>query len=230
MTRMSMPIYTPVLDPEHFCGLDLGKRTDPSALVVLRKDWKPDPAAGMLAHYTLGYLHRWPLGTSYPAIVADVAKVVRTPPLKRPTLVVDQTGVGGAVVDLLEDADLEADVRAVIITGGHGATQGKGGTTNVPKSELASVLRALLPSHRLQVADVPGRSILVHELDTFSVKITAAGSETFEALRERDHDDLVLAVALAAWWAERSCWPFAEPLICGQPRRPTSGGPSARRF
>jgi hypothetical protein len=30
-----------------------------------------------------------------------------------------------------------------------------------------------------------------------------AGNETFESWRERDHDDLVFAVALACWWADR---------------------------
>ena len=30
-----------------------------------------------------------------------------------------------------------------------------------------------------------------------------SGNETFESWRERDHDDLVLAVALAAWLGER---------------------------
>jgi hypothetical protein len=34
------------------------------------------------------------------------------------------------------------------------------------------------------------------------VKITEELNETFESWRERDHDDLVLAVALAAWAAE----------------------------
>jgi hypothetical protein len=29
--------------------------------------------------------------------------------------------------------------------------------------------------------------------------MTAAGNETFESWRERDHDDLVLSVALACW-------------------------------
>jgi hypothetical protein len=50
--------------------------------------------------------------------------------------------------------------------------------------------------------DHPETKILVRELGTFSVKITSAANETFESWRERDHDDLVLAVALAAWGAE----------------------------
>jgi len=40
------------------------------------------------------------------------------------------------------------------------------------------------------------------------VKVTTAGNETFEAWRERDHDDLVLAVGIAAWVAERGVSKF----------------------
>jgi hypothetical protein len=45
--------------------------------------------------------------------------------------------------------------------------------------------------------------MLVQELGAFRVKITASANETFEAWRERDHDDLVLAVAMAAWVGQR---------------------------
>jgi hypothetical protein len=46
--------------------------------------------------------------------------------------------------------------------------------------------------------------VLVKELKAFKVTVTTAGHETFEAWRERDHDDLVLAVALAVWLSDRS--------------------------
>jgi hypothetical protein len=41
--------------------------------------------------------------------------------------------------------------------------------------------------------------VLAQELSLFRVKITLAANETFEAWRERDHDDLVLALALALY-------------------------------
>ena len=41
-------------------------------------------------------------------------------------------------------------------------------------------------------------AILIRELETFRVKITEAANETFGAWREGQHDDLLLAVALAA--------------------------------
>ena len=65
-------------------------------------------------------------------------------------------------------------------------------------------MQVLLQSRRLQVArGLPMASVLVRELETFRVKITSSANETFEAWRERDHDDLVLAVAMAAWVGDR---------------------------
>jgi len=51
----------------------------------------------------LRYLHRFALGTPYPAVVDAVRQLLQRPPLPRSYLVVDQTGVGRAVVDMLTD-------------------------------------------------------------------------------------------------------------------------------
>ena len=45
---------------------------------------------------------------------------------------------------------------------------------------------------------------LVKELRGMRVKINVAGHETYEAWREGTHDDLVLAVSLACWYANRT--------------------------
>jgi hypothetical protein len=90
-------------------------------------------------------------------------------------------------------------IRPITITAGHDVVQ-DGAGWHVPKKELVSVLQVLLQSRHLQVArQLPMAAVLVKELESFRVKITASAHETFEAWRERDHDDLVLAVALAAW-------------------------------
>ena len=62
----------------------------------------------------------------------------------------------------------------------------------------------LMQTKRLKVASALREArILIQELSTFKVKITLAGNETFEAWRERDHDDLVLALAVAVWYAQK---------------------------
>jgi hypothetical protein len=58
---------------------------------------------------------------------------------------------------------------------------------------------------RITVAkDLPLTKTLESELGTFKVKITGAANETYEAWREGQHDDLVLAVAMAAWLGQRN--------------------------
>jgi hypothetical protein len=74
----------------------------------------------------------------------------------------------------------------------------------VPKKELVNSLRLLLENGRLRIArKLPGVDVLVRELLNFQVKITASAHETFGAWRQGTHDDLVLALALSAWVAEK---------------------------
>jgi hypothetical protein len=128
---------------------------------------------------------------------------------------VDETGVGRAIVDLLRQAQPPAFLNAVLVTTGH-QTGYEGGRWHVPRAELAATLQALLQSRQLQVAAISERELLVQELLAFRVRVTTAAAETFEAWTERPHDDLVLAVALAAWLGEkrgRACAPYFAPPV-----------------
>jgi hypothetical protein len=188
-------------------GLDLGQAAEFSAVcavertVAVPRDLsEPDPPPV----YTVRHLHRWPLGTPYPEIVEAVKALVATPELDGCRLVVDVTGVGGAVMDLVRRAELGVSIQAVTITGGQAMTKQEGGGYAVPKKDLVAVLQVLLQQRRLVVAKtLPHAALLGAELSAFRVKVTAGGNDTLEAWRERPHDDLVLAVALAVWWAER---------------------------
>jgi hypothetical protein len=188
---------------EYCVGLDLGQAQDFSALAVVERAAPPeDPGAGW---YAVRHLFRWPLGTTYRNIAGDVAALVRRPPLSRPWLAIDQTGVGSAVLELFDPGDLAADLKPVLITGGHAVFRGDDGAWHVAKVQLVSTLQLLLQSRRLKVAsELPLADVLRRELVAFRVKISAAGNESFEAWRERDHDDLVLAVALACWTLENA--------------------------
>ena len=94
-------------------------------------------------------------------------------------------------------------VVPVSITGGQAVTVAEDRSLHVPKKELVTCLQVVLQSHRLRIArGLHEAALLVRELQQFQVKITAAAHETFGVWREGQHDDLVLAVALACWWAE----------------------------
>jgi hypothetical protein len=192
-----------------FVGLDLGQAQDYTALAVLSRPRLTgrEPPAEREPPYAVGHLHRFPLGTPYPTVVASVVELLRAPPLRGCMFVVDQTGVGRAVVDMLTDA-MEGRVNCkfcpVTITAGQEVNRSESGQLRVPKKELVGCLQVLLQTRRLRIAQaLPDAATLVRELETFRVKITEAANETFGAWREGQHDDLVLAVGLAAWVGER---------------------------
>ncbi len=202
-----------------YLGLDLGQAHDYTALAIVRKGDGPAPVA-----YEVPWLERFPLNTSYPAIVAAVARRCRqlaTQALEpgpepgvryadRPLgeghvaqrLIVDATGVGRPVVDLLRRERLPGILYDVTITGGDTATH-QGSSWRVPKRELVSVAQVLLQSGRLKVAEaLPDTAVLTRELLNFQVKINDQAHDSYGAWREGTHDDLVLAVALACWAGE----------------------------
>jgi hypothetical protein len=206
---------------EWFLGLDLGCVTDFSALAALEKAARDDGSPA----YSVRHLHRWALGTPYTRIATDLAGMLDKPPLAGCRLVVDGTGVGAAVIELLDAQGLNAELTRVIITGGQSMNRGDDGSYHVPKKELVGVLQVLLQARRLLIAKgLEHARTLAKEFQTFRVKVTAAGNETFEAWRERDHDDLVLAVALAAWLGERTPWDSgAEPFAASGGRGKSAG-------
>jgi hypothetical protein len=206
------PEPEPELEPEpepypneFFLGLDLGQSSDYTALAILEQTFvpRPDSPQEKEGHYGARFLKRWQLGTSYADIIEDLRGIIDRLPLDMPDLVPDQTGVGQVVIQMLRQANLGAHLRPVLITAGHQVLRGDDDAMHVPKKELASTLQVLLQQRRLKIAPLPERDLLQKELLAFRVKVTVAGHETFEAWRERDHDDLVLAVALAAWAGER---------------------------
>ena len=77
-----------------YVGLDLGQRRDHSAIVVVQE-------AGFEA-VVVRHIERVPLGTSYPRVVSRVRQIARDQELVgRCSVVVDGTGVGAPVVEML---------------------------------------------------------------------------------------------------------------------------------
>ena len=125
--------------------------------------------------------------------------MLERPELKsRVRLAVDATGVGDAVIDQMREAGL-APVP-VIITAGQ-RTRRVNGAWRVPKRILVAGLVTALENGRLRLAKGMAYSeALVRELQAFRVTITSPRHATYGGAGE--HDDLVVAVALAAWWPE----------------------------
>jgi hypothetical protein len=196
----------PLATPVFFSGLDLGQLSDYSALCVVERTEQEDDDGRPVRHFAVRHLQRWPLRSAYGDIVAGVVHTFDRPPLTGSPLCVDRTGVGVAVFGQLTRARPQARLVPITITGGAQTACGEDGCWSVPKRELAGVLQVLLGMRRLKVSPaLPLAKVLTKEMATFKVKVNiATGNESFEAWRERDHDDLVLSVALACWYSERA--------------------------
>jgi hypothetical protein len=194
-----MPQQQPATTINHIVGLDLGQTTDFSALAALERSQTGDEPA----QYACRDLRRWPLGTPYPRIVADVLAFMSHSALIEPVLVVDQTGVGRAVVDMFRGR-VECIFEPITITAGSTPSRAENGDRHVPKKDLVGVLQTLLCERRLHVAPtLKDAAVLVKELQNFQVKVTLSANETFGApWRDGAHDDLVLALAVGAWIGE----------------------------
>lgn len=191
-----------------FVGLDLGQASDYTALAVLERLAQPGKTE---AYYHVRHLERV-RNVPYPDVVDKTLAMMRSPALAGTSaLVVDQTGVGAPVVDLFRRA--HARLNAVLIHGGDTQTS-DGQTWRVPKRNLAGVLQVLFQSGRLKISKkLPLAGTLQAELMNFKVKIDpVTAHDSYSAWREADHDDLVLAVALACWYAETAA-PKPQPQL-----------------
>ena len=186
-------------------GIDLGQVYDYSALSIVERLVESNaPNLGRLTsreHHHVRYLKRWQRQTPYKEVVADTGRLIQLGRLQDAVIILDATGVGREVAELFMQAHRLGRLgtywpRAYVITGGRETTD-----TLVPKRELVGKMQTLLQGERFKVADsLEWADVLRKELLNFRVKQTPTGQETYESAREADHDDLVLAVALACWF------------------------------
>ena len=197
-------------------GVDLGQASDPTAICVLehakvpstkwtvreRECAPPTKTQQIEERFDVRHLQRLPLGMSYPDVAQDVADMLARPPLSGlATLVVDETGVGRAVADIFDTAGMKP--KRVSITAGNEQSVAGQDRFHVAKGILISTLDARLHTGELKFAkDLREAETMRDELKDFRRKVSAAGRYSYEA-RVGKHDDLVLACAIALWWACR---------------------------
>lgn len=199
LTRRPKPPAPPSKAVRFVSGLDLGQAADPSALVVVEQSVAADDKGRHVPQYAVRHLERFLLGTPYPQIVAAVKSIFARPPLAGSHLVIDRTGVGRPVFDLFRDSGIRAAVTGQTITAGQHPGHG-----TVPKKDLVGAVQAVLGTRRIRIDPrLQLAGVLRKELESFRSKVTPDRNETFAAWREGDHDDCVLALALAVWTGER---------------------------
>lgn len=194
-------------------------------------EFRPVAIQEMFSEYHIRHLERWDIGTSYVRVVdhtlelidnltktqeiEDTEARVNNPaghpwePTSAPILGVDHTGVGIAVVDLFRSKPIPIPLVAMTITSGtasHARPQADDAyhPWTVPKAELVGPMLVAAQNGRLKISpQLPHADTLGREMQQFRMKLRAGGTISYEHLADRDHDDLVLAVAIAAWIAHK---------------------------
>ena len=207
--------YFPAVEKrQRIVAVDLGKQQDYTAINVGERVWKPiEPGAPGWVNTELQqqihkpflrllHLERLPLGMDFTHQCVRIVQIVRAAgPNTR--VVVDKSGVGDPVVDILRQ---RIDVVGVRITGGVGEKpdETRCSDWSVSKLLLVSMTQACFYRKAIRInARMPLASLLVKELQNFQANPTAAGNIQFSA-RSGQHDDIVLSLALLIWEAERN--------------------------
>ena len=158
-------------------GIDPAQAQDNFAIVGIN-------AAGQVCKVTA-----W-TGKDYVTAAADAAKVVG----KTRTLI-DATGVGAGVADILHRNHGVSQTRITIVGG-------EGGGNSVNRERLLQNLAIMLEQNRLTIASIPEYQPLLTELRQFSIKSLPSGRTRWE-VPSNCHDDITFAAALAAWGMRR---------------------------
>jgi hypothetical protein len=212
----------------YVAGVSLGQANEATGFAVLERRCRQGESGDTGdATYAVRHLVRYPPGTPYATIVEAMKGVFAEPPLKGTPLIIDQTAVGRNVYDLFLHGHTGASAWGLAVTAGHGAGKDDRGGDLVPTKDLVGVMQVLLQGKRLKVAqELAMSTTLAEELQQFRMKTVPLTDDVVE-WRERPHDDLVPAVAMAAWQGERPCPFFVAVLHPGTPlrERPRSGLP-----
>jgi hypothetical protein len=198
----------------YFVGLDLGQSADYTALAVVQSVKERNDDGQLKTFLHLRHLERYPLRTSYTTIADGVVGVMRSEALNtdeydparhriakpKVELLVDKTGVGRGVTDILRERGLR--FTGIVIHGGE-STHKTDGAYHVPKKDLVAALEVPFDTGRLKIAEgLALWGVLKEELQNFRRKQNPKTSHvSFEHWRDSEHDDLVLAVAMASWGA-----------------------------
>ena len=200
-------------------GCDLGQRRDPTAICVTESQLRPTGETRVAVRHpdgsqtqrpeTVGFfavrhLERLQLGTSYPEVTARVAEVIgrleATFPTAHLALVVDQTGVGLPVVEMVREAlrGSRCSVTGAVLTGSE-RMEGSVGRREirVGKTHLVATLQALLEQRLIALPETAEGRQLAQELQDFEIRVNENANLISGAFRTGAHDDLVVALGLS---------------------------------
>ncbi|WP_392709593.1 hypothetical protein [Rhizobium ruizarguesonis] len=170
-------------------GLDLGQAADFTAIAIVEKT-----DSGL----AVPHLDRV-RGLPYPQLVTMTADLMARPELRgQSQLIVDATGVGRPVLDMLRSADLQP--VAVTIHGG-AKISGTRRAPRVPKRDLVNCLLVALQGGALKISSqLPHATTLAREFREMRRKLTAAGHDSLACCRFIGHEVKLIPPLFQSHW------------------------------
>jgi hypothetical protein len=171
---------------------DLGQASDYPAIVVVerRRDGR----------LWCRYARKMPLGVEYPVQVQHIKRLLAEQVLARARVVFEATGNLAARDWLRKDLP---GVTLTPITWTSGEAASEGYNWSAPKVAMMNNLIQMSERGDFAIPEsMSGAKELRHEIRKFKHRISRARNDIFEG--EGEHDDLVAACAMAAWYKTRS--------------------------
>jgi len=137
-----------------------------------------------------------------PSIASWALEVYKNPRFwgkEPPVFILDSTGVGVAVNDILKTKGIRP--KAIMITSGN-AIKREGNTIHVSKARMIGKFIGAFDAGKVHINPaMPIWPKVERELLTFRAELTAQGNARFEA-EEGENDDMLMALAQGVWYGE----------------------------
>jgi hypothetical protein len=188
-----------------YLGLDIGKRQDHTAIAVLELRWAYGPKDNLsqkireIPTLVLRYSTRLALDTETTKIPQLVRETLQRfaprhgEPSRVDTLLIDATGIGHTVVELIRKNQTKAHIQPVTLTNGHVDRRLKDGYLSLPRPDMLNSLKMVFELGNIKMEpSAPGFVDMEREL----IQFQPSGDQ-------QEHDDLVMAMAMAVWQAAK---------------------------
>jgi hypothetical protein len=173
-------------------GWDVAQTTDSSIVAVLEYDGNP-------AQYWVRRIVKLQKGMPYDQQVREARDIYHQH--KDATLLVDRTGVGLPICDMIVASGL--DPVQVSLTAGDLTTRPERGKVNLPKKDMVASITKVIQERRIKVVKgCENAGLFRSELKNFQLKVSASGYTTYNAAPGQ-HDDTITAVGLCLWCGEK---------------------------
>lgn len=140
-------------------------------------------------------------GVEYPAIIDRLKEIYHSKALAntRKAVVIDYTGLGRPIFDMMQQAGFHYSLNAISITGGDVEHVRESGVFTVPKRDLVSTVQIELQNDRLKFSKgLKEANTLIEELSNFQTIISDSGKDTYGG-RSSIHDDIVMSLCMGTW-------------------------------